>query len=522
MSSASPPRTSPTTMRSGRIRSAVRTRSRTVTAPAPSAFGGRGLEPHDVRLREPELGGLLDGDDALARRSIARGERVQQRRLARRSCRRTRRCSTRPRTAHAQERRPTCASSPNAPSGTARAPKRRMVRHGPSMRERRDHGVEPRAVGETARRPSATTGRAAGPSGATTRSTRRRMPRLVETERDRLEAAGALDERAPRAVHHHLGDLGVGEQRLERTEPDDLVGRARATSRSCRAVRAAAPRRAAARRAGGAAPRARRLGRRARRADGDRSSRGVDASLRAAPPRRLLSRSLTAPARSGRGARRGPAARAAGRARASGRRAGEHTGVDRARDRRTHGNAGEHGPVEHVRDLARRRAIAPAPRRARHPQLARAAGCAPRGAARGSSRAGRPRTGRRPPRPHDLRALAAASTSTIVGTGPSRSATASAAPASAAGAARGPVGRAARGSSATPGAASIASRSSASVGRSGPRGEPVGSPVGGSAASAEDRRLVAAEIGEARAIGLAREHECARRGEDGCTGATLR
>ena len=41
MSRASPPRTSPTTMRSGRIRKALRTRSRIVTSPRPSMLGGR-------------------------------------------------------------------------------------------------------------------------------------------------------------------------------------------------------------------------------------------------------------------------------------------------------------------------------------------------------------------------------------------------------------------------------------------------------------------------------------------------
>ena len=41
MSRASPPRTSPTTMRSGRIRRALRTRSRIFTSPRPSMFGGR-------------------------------------------------------------------------------------------------------------------------------------------------------------------------------------------------------------------------------------------------------------------------------------------------------------------------------------------------------------------------------------------------------------------------------------------------------------------------------------------------
>ena len=41
MSSASPPRHSPTMIRSGRMRSALRTRSRMVIAPRPSMLGGR-------------------------------------------------------------------------------------------------------------------------------------------------------------------------------------------------------------------------------------------------------------------------------------------------------------------------------------------------------------------------------------------------------------------------------------------------------------------------------------------------
>ena len=41
MSRASPPRTSPTRIRSGRIRSALRTRARTLTPPTPSTLAGR-------------------------------------------------------------------------------------------------------------------------------------------------------------------------------------------------------------------------------------------------------------------------------------------------------------------------------------------------------------------------------------------------------------------------------------------------------------------------------------------------
>ena len=67
MSSASPPRTSPTTMRSGRMRRLLRTRSRCVTSPRPSMLGGRRFEAHDVRLLQLQLGGVFDRDDALAR-----------------------------------------------------------------------------------------------------------------------------------------------------------------------------------------------------------------------------------------------------------------------------------------------------------------------------------------------------------------------------------------------------------------------------------------------------------------------
>ena len=67
MSSVSAPRTSPTTMRSGRMRSALRTSSRIRTSPSPSMFGRPRLEPDHVLLLELELGGVLDRDDPLAR-----------------------------------------------------------------------------------------------------------------------------------------------------------------------------------------------------------------------------------------------------------------------------------------------------------------------------------------------------------------------------------------------------------------------------------------------------------------------
>ena len=68
MSSASPPRHSPTMMRSGRMWSALRSRSRVVISPRPSRLAGRASSVIDVLLAELELGGVLDGDDPLAPR----------------------------------------------------------------------------------------------------------------------------------------------------------------------------------------------------------------------------------------------------------------------------------------------------------------------------------------------------------------------------------------------------------------------------------------------------------------------
>ena len=66
MSSASSPRTSPTTMRSGRIRRALITSWRWRIAPLPSTFGGRVSSRADVLLMQLQFGRVLDRDDALA------------------------------------------------------------------------------------------------------------------------------------------------------------------------------------------------------------------------------------------------------------------------------------------------------------------------------------------------------------------------------------------------------------------------------------------------------------------------
>ena len=81
MSRASSPRTSPTTMRSGRIRRALTTSWRWRMAPLPFDVGRPRLEPRHVLLVQLQLGGVLDGDDALVLGDEAR-QHVEQRRLA--------------------------------------------------------------------------------------------------------------------------------------------------------------------------------------------------------------------------------------------------------------------------------------------------------------------------------------------------------------------------------------------------------------------------------------------------------
>ena len=66
-STTSAPRTSPTTSRSGRIRSAWRTRVLRVISPAPSMLGGLASSPSDVRVVGPQLARVLDQHQPLAR-----------------------------------------------------------------------------------------------------------------------------------------------------------------------------------------------------------------------------------------------------------------------------------------------------------------------------------------------------------------------------------------------------------------------------------------------------------------------
>ena len=80
-STTSPPRTSPTTSRSGRIRSAWRTSVRRSMSPAPSTLAGRPSSADHVRVPGPQLAGVLDEHEPLVG-VHQRQQRGQQRGLA--------------------------------------------------------------------------------------------------------------------------------------------------------------------------------------------------------------------------------------------------------------------------------------------------------------------------------------------------------------------------------------------------------------------------------------------------------
>ena len=178
---------------------------------------GTRLEPHDVRPVDAELGRVLDRDDPLGRVDEPR-ERAEQRRLAR--GRAAADHESRPR-AHAA-----CEQLPPRPRvsdpaldelrqgerARREAPERQQR---PVGRDRRQHDVEPRAVGETGidhRRASSMR----RPAEARAARTRRAAPRRRRSARCALQAPAALDPDLLRPVDEHLVDARVGEQRRER------------------------------------------------------------------------------------------------------------------------------------------------------------------------------------------------------------------------------------------------------------------------------------------------------------------
>ena len=104
-----------------------------------------------------------------------------------------------------------------------RAPKRRIVMHGPSMAS---GGTTTLTRDPSGRRASATgeVRSARSPRGPTMRSIRSSTSRRCEVHRGALEAAGPLDPDRPGSVDHDLGDRAVGQDRFEGTETDSPCG----------------------------------------------------------------------------------------------------------------------------------------------------------------------------------------------------------------------------------------------------------------------------------------------------------
>ena len=183
------------------MRSALRTSSRIPTSPLPSRLAAARLEPHDVRPIDAQLGGVLDGDDALGRRRCARPAR-----RAARSCRvdvpPLITIESRARTQRVEQggvfRRERAALDELVERERPRreAPQRQQW---PVRRERRQHDVQPRAVGEA--RVDHRLRVVEAPAGS------RRQPNagiaqrlgVVETQRRALQAAAALDPDLARA-----------------------------------------------------------------------------------------------------------------------------------------------------------------------------------------------------------------------------------------------------------------------------------------------------------------------------------
>ena len=209
-------------MRSGRMRNAVRTRSRTGTAPAPSALGGRASSRTTC--------GWTSRSSAVSSIVMMRSVAVDRRRTSRSAAWSCPSSSLPTRARSSRPRRPTAGTPP--PRGRrGELLERNGTRPEPSDRHARavdrERAGSPRATGTRPSRRASTIGEARSsrsPSGAMIRSTMRMVPASSSTNGTRSSLPAALDEAAPGPVDHHFGDRGIGEQRLERPEAGDLVG----------------------------------------------------------------------------------------------------------------------------------------------------------------------------------------------------------------------------------------------------------------------------------------------------------
>ena len=220
----SAPRTSPTTSRSGRIRSAWRTRSRTVISPAVSMLGGRAS-------KETTCGcaGLSSAESSTTTTRSAGSTRpssVESRvvfpdpvpPLTRSAARARDQVLQQPGSRRGQGARGhQLVEGERDPRGHPQRQRR------PGARDGREHGVQPRAVGEAhvhVRRGVVET-----PAAARGQPLRQAADRLVVGEADLggLQARTPVDVDPVGAVDQDVGDARQPQQRLEEAGPEHVA-----------------------------------------------------------------------------------------------------------------------------------------------------------------------------------------------------------------------------------------------------------------------------------------------------------
>src|SRR5829696_2468239 len=183
-----------------------------------------GLEPHDMRLLELQLGRVLAGDDALVELDVVR-EAVQERRLAGAGS-----AGDHDVAAHLaddlQERRA---------FGRYRAEPGQLVegqlvlleladrQRRPVDRERRSDDVDARAVGQARVADRRRFVDAAADLADDPLADVHQLLIVAEADIGELDLAGDLDVGLVRPVHHHVGDVVARQQRLERAVAEDVV-----------------------------------------------------------------------------------------------------------------------------------------------------------------------------------------------------------------------------------------------------------------------------------------------------------
>ena len=225
MSSASPERHSPTMMRSGRMRRALRTSSRIGIAPLPSMFGGRDSSVTTCSWRSCSsaassivtIRSSFGMNDERTLSVVVLPEPVPpETKMFRRASTHARRKSNMSAVAVPNRMR---SSTVNG-----EAENFRIVMTGPT----RDSGGMMALTREPSVRRASTIGRrlvdAAADRGDDPVDDAHDVVVVLEDDVGELELAGALDVDLARAVDHDFRDRLVAEERLERAEADDLVG----------------------------------------------------------------------------------------------------------------------------------------------------------------------------------------------------------------------------------------------------------------------------------------------------------